>query len=58
MHGFALNVDRDLTAFQHITPCGIAGVEMTQCRAGDRRPMRPREMGEIVAANFRSVFGY
>ena len=30
MHGFALNVlDSSLPAFHHITPCGIAGVEMT-----------------------------
>jgi lipoyl(octanoyl) transferase len=27
MHGFALNVDLDLTPFSHITPCGLA-----QCR--------------------------
>ena len=30
MHGFALNVlESSLPAFSHITPCGIAGVEMT-----------------------------
>ena len=29
MHGFALNVCGDLAPFAHITPCGIAGVEMT-----------------------------
>lgn len=30
MHGFALNVlGSSLPAFSHITPCGIAGVEMT-----------------------------
>ena len=29
MHGFALNVASDLTGFDSITPCGIAGVEMT-----------------------------
>ena len=29
MHGFALNVANDLTGFDSITPCGIAGVEMT-----------------------------
>lgn len=29
MHGFALNVCDDLTAFDEITPCGIANVMMT-----------------------------
>ena len=29
MHGFALNVCGDLSPFDHITPCGIAGVTMT-----------------------------
>ncbi len=29
MHGFALNVCGDLLPFNQITPCGIAGVEMT-----------------------------
>ena len=29
MHGFALNVCGDLSPFDHITPCGIAGVAMT-----------------------------
>lgn len=30
MHGFALNVtDESLSAFDHITPCGIGGVQMT-----------------------------
>jgi lipoyl(octanoyl) transferase len=29
MHGFALNVSSDLHGFQHITPCGIANVQMT-----------------------------
>lgn len=29
MHGFALNVSGELAAFSAITPCGIAGVEMT-----------------------------
>ncbi len=29
MHGFALNIGADLTGFDHITPCGISGVEMT-----------------------------
>ncbi|HEY0369982.1 MAG TPA: lipoyl(octanoyl) transferase LipB [Chthoniobacterales bacterium] len=29
MHGFALNVCGDLSAFDHITPCGIVNVTMT-----------------------------
>jgi lipoyl(octanoyl) transferase len=29
MHGFALNICGDLAPFYEITPCGIAGVEMT-----------------------------
>jgi len=29
MHGFALNVNGDLTPFSHITPCGIADVTIT-----------------------------
>ena len=38
MHGFALNVCGDLAPFGRITPCGIAGVEMTSIereRGGD-----------------------
>jgi len=29
-HGFALNVDMDLTPFLYINPCGYAGLQMTQ----------------------------
>ncbi len=35
-HGLALNVAMDLTPFQHITPCGLAGMQMTQVR--EHRP--------------------
>lgn len=29
MHGFAINICGDLSPFYHITPCGLAGIEMT-----------------------------
>jgi lipoyl(octanoyl) transferase len=42
-HGVALNVENDLRTFNHVVPCGIAGVVMTtvqaECaRAGVRYP--------------------
>jgi lipoic acid synthetase len=33
MHGFALNVDPDLSFFEHIVPCGIADKAVTSLRA-------------------------
>jgi lipoic acid synthetase len=33
MHGFALNVNPDMTMFDHIVPCGIAGKEVTSLQA-------------------------
>jgi len=33
MHGFALNVEPDLTMFSHIVPCGIADKPVTSLRA-------------------------
>jgi lipoyl(octanoyl) transferase len=39
LHGFALNVDPDLSWFEAIVPCGIAGVQMTSVAresGGDR----------------------
>ncbi len=52
MHGFALNVCGDLAPFSQITPCGIAGVEMTNVE----REARAAVSVEAVAARVTEKF--
>jgi len=56
MHGFALNVCGDLTPFHHITPCGIAGVEMTNLERESGKPADVRSVADRVAAVFERRF--
>ena len=46
MHGFALNVSDDLSPFDHITPCGIAGVAMTSI---ERETGAIHQLDEVAA---------
>jgi lipoate-protein ligase B len=56
-HGFALNVGSDLSGFAPITPCGIAGVEMTSVvRQGG--PEAVAAVTPVVLRQFVSTFGY
>jgi lipoyl(octanoyl) transferase len=56
MHGFALNVDPDLTPFGRITPCGIAGCRVTSMAARLGRPVDMRLVRQQVAGHFRQLF--
>jgi lipoyl(octanoyl) transferase len=51
MHGFAININADLTPFAHITPCGLTGVSMTSLEAEGGTCVSvetcAREVGEI-----------
>lgn len=54
MHGLALNVETaSLEAFHHITPCGIAGVEMTCLEKEAGHPLSVREVARTLAAIFQ-----
>lgn len=48
MHGFALNVSGSLAPFRMITPCGIAGVEMTSVEQETGKPQSVEEVAAIV----------
>ncbi len=52
MHGFALNVGADLSAFAAITPCGIAGVEMTSLSRECGREIEVREVADCLGPLF------
>ena len=54
MHGFALNVCGDLSPFYEITPCGIAGVEMTSIarEASNEADPSVKGVGDFVAEIF------
>lgn len=54
MHGFALNVCGDLTPYQQIVPCGIAGVEMTSLERETNHAVSVQNVGEFVAVNFEA----
>lgn len=56
-HGFALNVGRNLTGFDAITPCGISGVRMTSL-ALEGGPNDVARVVPVVAEQVRAQFGY
>ena len=52
MHGFALNVSGDLSPFQQITPCGIAGVAMTSLAVERGAQIEVAAVAEAVTEQF------
>jgi len=56
MHGFALNVDPDLSMFDHIVPCGIDDKAVTSLRA-ECVDVTMQEVVEAVSHRAASVWG-
>lgn len=55
MHGFAINICGDLSAFNHITPCGLPGVTMTSLEAEGAKNVSVESCAEEVAEIFNEL---
>lgn len=56
MHGFALNVNTDLSYFKHIIPCGITDREVTSFQELLGRKLDEAEVKEHLITNLEEVF--
>ncbi len=58
MHGFALNVNTDLSYFNHINPCGFTDKGVTSIAKETGKEMKMSEIKEDMSNTMREVFGY
>ncbi len=56
-HGFALNVNTDLSYFDLIVPCGITAKPVTSMEKELGRPVSMRDVAQSVSRNLGVVFG-
>ena len=56
MHGFALNINTDLSYFDYIVPCGIQGKGVTSLAKELKREVDPSLVKAAVLKNFSEVF--
>lgn len=56
MHGFALNVNTDLTYFEHIVPCGIKGKGVTSLKAELGKEISVNQVKEKLVKHFLDLF--
>ncbi len=58
MHGFALNVNTDLSLFDGIIPCGIRNKKVTSMQYELGREINIGEVKNKIAGEFKDYFGY
>ncbi|MEJ7671228.1 MAG: hypothetical protein WKF59_00510 [Chitinophagaceae bacterium] len=56
MHGFALNVNTDLSYFENIIPCGIQGKQVTSMEKELKQQIDLEEVKEKLKKNFAEIF--
>ncbi len=56
-HGLALNVDPDLSSFDLIVPCGLAGARTATMAGCLGRPIGLAEVRPVLVESFGAVFG-
>ncbi len=56
MHGWALNVNTDLSFFSHIIPCGISDKAVTSLNQELGEELNMQEIKQIVKEKFQEVF--
>jgi len=56
MHGLALNVNTDLSYFQHIVPCGIVGKGVTSMQKELNQDLDLKSVKQILQQNFEKHF--
>ncbi len=56
IHGFALNVDLDLSPFSHILPCGLAQCPITSMTEIRQSALSPIAVAQQVAVEFARTF--
>ncbi|GAC1439018.1 MAG: lipoyl(octanoyl) transferase LipB [Sediminibacterium sp.] len=56
MHGFAFNVNTDLSYFDHIVPCGIQHKQVTSLQKELGKPVPMDEVKHKVRKNFEKIF--
>jgi lipoyl(octanoyl) transferase len=56
MHGFAFNVNTDLSYFNHIIPCGIVNKQVTSLEKELGFTIDMKEVKAVVKKNFEKIF--